>query len=139
MRCADYRQPGTQSGNDTCYYRLSLRRRHRHGMEWHVLVSLGAALITFAGLSFQVRRERRLQRAEIKSEIQKLVDDLSARLIQVESRHDRDIQALHARVSDSRATVEQRLSKIDVIDGGLKEQTNIMRVIYEHMMKKGGR
>ena len=108
------------------------------GMEWHVLVSLGAALITFAGLSFQVRRERRLQRAEIKSEIQKLVDDLSARLDRVESRHDRDIEILHARVSERREAIEQRLSKIDVIDGALKEQTNIMRVIYEHLMKVKG-
>ena len=104
-------------------------------MEWQV-ITIAAALATFIGLSLQVRHSRLVQRQELRAELRSLVADLTSRIERVDERHERETQVLHNRISEIREKYDQRLAKLETIEGTLKEQGRLVRTIYNSMLDR---
>ena len=103
------------------------------GMEWHIIASGAAAIITFLALIFELRRERRKQTIEIKTDFRTALDQVSARIDKIERE---DITLLHRRVSEARGLERDIIAKVSGIEGQLKALNNIIQVVYDAMLKR---
>lgn len=108
-------------------------------MEWQVTITITAALATFIGLSLQVRHSRLVQRQELREEVRSTVASLTSQIGErIKERHERETQVLHKRISELREKYDERLGKLETIEGTLMEQGRQVRVIYNALIDRKG-
>ena len=102
-------------------------------MEWHIIASAAAAVITFLALIFELRRERRKQTLELKADFRAALDQVSKRIDKIEQE---DITLLHRRVSETRNYEREIIATVSEVQGQLKALNNITQVVYAELLKR---